>query len=235
MDLPNALSGLAGRVVCWDLDRTLGVFRPLGRDRAGPRAPGPEVGLRPHVREVIEALDEAGAIQVITTASTPDHAERALRRSGVRGRFRRIYTGDDLIPIYGQPTKDYALVANDFGLFGPEVGARMIVVGDTLTLDLPCNGPVFVWERGGANVSARVTLWILSTLAAAGGGDFLAGYRALNHAGGPPTALLGGELAAPLHSFILKLWEQSGTPVVSLLSEFDPLPLDPLPAERGGR
>lgn len=229
MDFEDTLQGLAGRVICWDLDRTLGVFRPLGRDRPGPRPPGPEVGLRPHVRETIEALDRAGAIHVLTTASTPEHAERALQRAGVRHRFRRIYTGTDLIPTYGVPTKDYALVARDFGLFGREGSARMIVIGDTLTIDLPANGPVFVWERGGANVSARLTLWILATLTAAGGGDFLAGYRALNRPGGPPTAFLGGELEAPTHTFILKLWEQSGVPVISLHSKHDPLPLEPLP------
>lgn len=229
----DALAGLAGKLVCWDLDRTLGIFRPLGRDRQGPRPPGPEVGLRPHVLEVIEALDEAGAIQVVTTASTPAHAEDALARAGVRQRFRRIYTGDELIPTYGLPTKDYVGVASDFGLFGPAVGARMIVIGDTLTLDLPVNGPVFVWERGGANVSARLTLWILTTLAAAGAGDLLAGYEALNRAQGTPTALLGGEPEAPASTFILKLWRQSGVPVVSLLSELEPLPLEPLRRREG--
>ncbi|MCB9753976.1 MAG: HAD family hydrolase [Myxococcales bacterium] len=241
MDHADAPRELAGRLVCWDLDKTLGVFRPLGAAPrpSGARPPGPEQGLRPHVLEVIDALDRAGAIQVITTASTPDHAERSLRRAGARRYFRRVYTGDDLVPIYGVPTKDYTRVAHDFGLFGPEVSARMIVIGDTLTLDLPTSGPVFVWERAGAHVSARLTLWILATLAAAGDGDFLAGYEAFNRAGGAPASLLGGELSlgdapgespgAGRRSFILKLWKQSGAPVISLLSELGPLPLEPLP------
>jgi hypothetical protein len=235
----EALAGLAGRLICWDLDRTLGVFRPLGRDRPGPPRPGPEIGVRARVREVIRALDGAGALQVITTASTPTHAEAALERAGIRGLFRRVYTGDDLISTYGPPCKDYRQVAHDFGLFGPEVGARMIVVGDTLTLDLPTGGPVFVWERAGTGVSAALTLWILATRAAAGGGDFRAGYRALNHEGGGEATLLGGELGAlsstpaPAPSFILKLWMQSGTPVVSLLSELPYAPLESLDGPDG--
>ena len=223
-------------LICWDLDKTLGIFRPLGRDRPGPRPPGPEQGLRPDVLEVISALDEAGALQVITTASTRAHAERSLQRAELRPYIRRVYTGEELVTVYGVPTKDYTGVAHDFGLFGPEVSARMIVIGDTITLDLPSNGPVFVWERAGARVSARLTLWILATLANAGAGDFLAGYNALNERERSPSALLGGELRgarveAP-ESFVLKLWVQSGTPVISLLSELDPRPLELLPPMR---
>ncbi len=105
MSTTPSLRALAGRVICWDLDKTLGIFRALGRDRPGPRPPGPEQGLRPHVLEVISSLDEAGALQVITTASTRAHAERSLRRAGLRQHVRRVYTGDELVAVYGAPNK----------------------------------------------------------------------------------------------------------------------------------
>src|SRR5437879_5532021 len=100
-------------VLCWDLDETLGFFRPvadellrtaeargdlglrrraphvlrelLARVGAASRAPPTgELRLREGIADVLAAFRERGFVQVVTTAAFREYAVSALERTGLR-------------------------------------------------------------------------------------------------------------------------------------------------------
>ncbi len=176
-------------VICWDLDETLGNFRPvadeliarmrpLGRIRTAlgfpPRAP---IELREGVPETLARLRDAGFVQVVTTGSLIDYAEHGLRRVGIRSFFAEVYGRDTIWEGWG---KSYATVRARFGT-PPE---RMLVIGDDFKKDRASDhlDTVMICDQLGLRKSASLIPPLVEALAGddADGCDFRAGWDRLH-------------------------------------------------------
>ncbi|MBL4849627.1 MAG: HAD family hydrolase [Planctomycetes bacterium] len=102
-------------LICWDLDETIGYFRPLGDEivaelRASqegllrrlwsrlvgpsevvPDPDAPPIRLRAGIDAALTRLGEAGFVQVVTTGSFEIYANRALERYGLRRHFADVF------------------------------------------------------------------------------------------------------------------------------------------------
>lgn len=145
-------------LICWDLDETLGYFRPLAGEimaefEAAQRglfgrllhlfkpSPPPEEVPPLRLREGIEAaltrLGEAGFVQVVTTGSFELYANRGLERTGLRHHFAEVYGRERVWEGRG---KVYAKVLEDFGV-APE---QVVIVGDSFERDRSSDYPGIV-------------------------------------------------------------------------------------------
>ncbi|MBU0532594.1 HAD family hydrolase [Candidatus Micrarchaeota archaeon] len=159
------MSCLQRRFICWDLDETLGRFRPEDEVRGTLR------GLTP----LLEGLGQNGCRHVITTASAAEYADYVLRKSGIRDQFEAIF--DCAILCQGESNKRYVPVAKHLGIADEEMIDRMIVVGNH-ELDIPDDiDLVTVLYRYAVYHDARVLDILFSVLLSSDSWD--EGYRRL--------------------------------------------------------
>ena len=140
-----------GRVICWDLDRTLISPEEPGRGR-----------FIPNLQPLVEALITRQIRNVITTASTGGHAELVLGSSGMKPLFGPIFELEDICDE--KKNKNYLPVAKALGIPGEEAPHRMLVVGDRMEdaaadLDL-----TFILHRMSEQCTADVYAIILHEL-----------------------------------------------------------------------
>lgn len=184
-------------MICWDLDETLGYFRPLAdelvaRYRAAqrgplerlghrlgllrepaPEGPGPPpVRAREGIGEVLAELQAAGFRQVLTTASFHEYAELALERVELRGYFDAVYGRETVWNGHG---KVYAEVLAAHGQSAREV----VIVGDDFRRDHAQDHPevVLVCQPDGLEQPAAPLLPVLRALLE--GGDVQAAFERL--------------------------------------------------------
>lgn len=176
------------KVICWDMDETLGIFKPIVAELAGEEVPrtrfNSDLGLTPGIRELLSTWKNQGYHQVITTGAGQLYTEEVLRRSQL-GRFmERVYTGTDWVTIkhdngevYGKP---YRRVGNEYGLSPDEMAHKMLVVGDDM-LDLPVNVPdlVLMLHHNYPYCHAQAVKLTTETILEHGAGSFIAGFEAL--------------------------------------------------------
>ncbi|MEW6036478.1 MAG: HAD family hydrolase [Candidatus Micrarchaeota archaeon] len=105
------------RYICWDLDETLGYFRPGKKSE-------PLKGLKP----LLERLQGEGMRHVVTTASPRIYAEAALRRTGLRGYIDAIFPDEVVVPK--NVHKRYLPVAKSLGIDRYYAPDRMLVIGN---------------------------------------------------------------------------------------------------------
>ena len=197
---------LHDKVICWDLDKTMGQFVTLSGQTSGTRA---------HIKQVLKILADLGATNVVTTFATKKDTEYAISSAGIKESISRVYSHTDLFLVDGDSlSKDYDVVSADFGVDQ----SSMVVVGDTFARDMPNNGSVFIYEPDALQYSAHVTRILIETLALAGNGDFRLGFDVLLqqekiHQTEPP-------------SFKADLF-MSKSPVVGVV-EFEKTVLDPM-------
>lgn len=159
-------SPLCDRIICWDMDGTLGNFVEL---------PGQKPVLRADLNAALQILSNLGAINVVTTFANPRDAESAILSHGIEN-ISRIFGYDELFSMKGgRLSKNYAKVAEEFGTDF----SSMIAVGNSFSRDMPGDGMVFVFEPEAAYYSAHVARIIIESLANTGNGDFVKGFHAL--------------------------------------------------------
>jgi haloacid dehalogenase-like hydrolase len=145
-------------LICWDLDETLGYFRPLAAEimaefedaqrgflgrlfhklSAKPPEPeGPPLRLREGIEAALTRLGEAGFVQVVTTGSFELYANRGLERCGLRHHFAEVYGRERVWEGRG---KVYAKVLEDFEA-KPE---QVVIVGDSFERDRSSDFPGIV-------------------------------------------------------------------------------------------
>lgn len=217
-------------LICWDMDETLGWFRPIGDvlvdEATRPRwrrlmdgwlgrapAPPPPIRVREGIADVLRDLRRAGFAQAVTTGGLPDYARRALADAGLATLVDGVFARDVIWDGWG---KRYQPVLERFGV-EPE---RTIIVGDDWKKDRGSDHPgmVLVCQPDGWQQPASLLAPVIEGLA--GGGSFSEGFERLFAAAAPGVvgrrAQLGGVSA------IVSRWgnEAKGdlTPVVSDLT-----------------
>jgi hypothetical protein len=170
-------------VICWDFDHTLFGFQstapatvPAVRD---PLFAG--FGVRTGIEQTLERLGRQGYVSDITTGGSLEYVTRALEAAGAADllrQFAHIFPRDAISVGTG---KLYRPVAQAHGLSDEAASARVIVIGD-LTDDEPADlaGVVLVRQPNGHLQNSRVVEDLITTVRAAGNGDFYAGFGVLH-------------------------------------------------------
>lgn len=136
-------------LICWDLDETLGWFRPCAEellDRLAEQQRGwlartlgklrpaavseerPPVIVRPGIGDALARLGAAGFTQVVTTGSFRDYALIGLEKTGLREHFAEVFGREEVWDGHG---KRYAEVLARFGV-EPQ---QALIVGDSYRRD----------------------------------------------------------------------------------------------------
>jgi beta-phosphoglucomutase-like phosphatase (HAD superfamily) len=192
-------------VICWDLDETLGYFRPVAEDlmarlraeqrglvvRLGERilrlvrreeeaAPNPagEVRLREGIREVLSSLRADGFRQVVTTGSFEAYARLGLERTGLLEFFDDVYGRERVWDGWG---KVYQPVLDAYGL----PPAEIVIVGDSFKRDRAADHQqvVLICQPEGLDEPAGPLLPLIRRLGE--GGSFAQGFERLLSAARP--------------------------------------------------
>lgn len=157
---------LCDRIICWDMDGTLGNFVPL---------PGQKPALRADINAALQILSNLGAVNVITTFASPKDAESAVKSHNISN-ISRIFGHDEMFSMKGNSlSKNYSKVAEHFGADF----SSMIAVGNSFGRDMPGDGMVFIFEPEAVYYSAHVARIIIESLAVAGNGNFVQGFNTL--------------------------------------------------------
>ncbi|MFH0884316.1 MAG: HAD family hydrolase [Candidatus Micrarchaeota archaeon] len=105
------------RYICWDMDETLGFFRPGKKSEFVKGLPA-----------LLEELQGKGVRHVITTASPPLYANLALERTSAGRLFDAIFASDIVCP--DNRYKRYAPVAERLGISSHDSVDSMLVIGN---------------------------------------------------------------------------------------------------------
>lgn len=171
---------LAEKVICWDLDGTLGEFYATYARMNGFQSSRRD-GLKPGIMEALNRLSVLGFTHVVTTIAPEKQALKALEDSRLLDFFTAIFCEEQILR---DDRKDYSVVAKAFGIQADDYRRRLIAVGDTLPLDIN-DGGVFIWEPDSPYHTAAVTLALIKLISETGNGDFLFGFRTVfSKAGG---------------------------------------------------
>lgn len=111
------------RYLGWDLDETVGLFRPGSRIRAVE-------GMRP----LLESLQRRNCRHVITTAADERYTREGLREAGLEGSFDAVF--DSSFVLRGGAGKAYGAVVRELQLPRNEAEDRMVLVGNS-EMDIP--------------------------------------------------------------------------------------------------
>ena len=168
------------RVIAWDLDETLGNFRPIGYEMMGKEMPSfiEPTSIRYGISDLLSELSEAGYRHYVTTSGTGEYAWGALTQTGLIKNFTEVFGREAVSNPYGG--KLYRPVIESENMTDDEARSNMIVVGDAPG-DIPADveGLVFVRQDAGHKYDALVVREILVTLLEAGKGSFKTGFEKL--------------------------------------------------------
>ena len=142
---------MKSRFIFWDLDETLGYFRP-GRKTETLKGIGP----------MLEKLQKEGCMHIVTTFAPTSYAESGLRKAGVRGMFDAVFGDDILDPaLYN---KQYARITERLGIAREDAAHDVMVVGNT-ERDIPGDlNLVTILHPGALMYSAEVLGSVISRL-----------------------------------------------------------------------
>lgn len=143
--------GGRGRVICWDLDETIGFFRDY-REMHVMRGIGP----------LLDRMSCSGARHVVTTAASREHAEYALGYFSLTRHFEGIFARDSICDA--DFNKFYAPVAESLGIAPDEAEHRILVIGN-LPRDSPADlDIVFFFHPQGFRYDQSIPESVLSLL-----------------------------------------------------------------------
>lgn len=177
------------KIICWDLDDTLGSFRDIISARSGGGFPNPEdsYSLRCDIIKTLNRMMNTGCRHVVTSSAKLDYSEKVLKVVCLDAYFEHVLGRNSVTEgIWG---KKYAPVAELYNLDEAAAVARMIVIAN-MPSDEPVDiGIVFVHDRRDLSESALVYEKIVERLWDAGAGDFTKGFEALIGTGKRTTCL----------------------------------------------
>lgn len=167
------------RIVCWDLDETLGCFRPAEANRFMRHLPEKR-GVVPGMKPLLEDLSSDGCVNVVTTGAPAGYAEAALDKYGLSGYFESVFDYSIVCP--GNGFKRYRPVAERFGISESEIPDRIIAIGNE-DRDIPKDLPVvFVYHPMSMKFDASPLRMVLEALGREG--SWRRGFRSLDTIGG---------------------------------------------------
>jgi len=164
---------MAERLICWDLDETLGYFRraeydfleALFRKKKWCRKPewfrkiDPEklgqVTLTQNIKETLANLQEMGFVHVLTTGALDGYVPYLLERTGLSGFLDRTFTKKDVWDMFG---KKYLPVLDAYA--DRVERENVMIVGNDYSKDRPSDylDIVMVYEM---DCCKKDSLWLL--------------------------------------------------------------------------
>ena len=169
---------LKGKVICWDMDETIGYFWPLFNrffNFNSPEIDNNPLVLRYGIKEILKFLSDSGAKNILTSAGDEEYVTEAMATSGLTNSFDEIFTGDQIFVGYG---KLYLPVAKRMGLSQSQALSDMIVVGDSdhdQPADIP--GMLFLYHPKGYLYDAELPKSLITFILTVGNGDFVRGFE----------------------------------------------------------
>jgi len=143
------------RIICWDLDETLGKFRD-------PQKMSLTKGILP----VLDKLRSFGTRQVITTAASRGHAQLVLTSFNIGHYFDALFSFDQICDPSPESgfNKHYLPVAVYFGISPTQASHDMISIGNhsrdaPADLDFP-----FIFRPYGSSYDASLFIPLISRL-----------------------------------------------------------------------
>ena len=176
------------KLAVWDLDETLGAFRPIRSEFIGCTPPfSGDLGLTYGIKELLEKLEDGGFVHAVATVGGPtDYANLVLDRTKLAPYFQDRVFGKELIKDYDSRCgwrKNYWQIAEALGFSDGEIPANMVVIGDDQGRDRPMDRdrplPVFI-NHNCYQYDAAVIEIILKQLLEKGEGDFSLGFECLS-------------------------------------------------------
>lgn len=170
------------KVVCWDLDGTLGEFADKLENPLASAAPvlNQPLEIRHGIKELLDTLCSKGYMNFVTTTATLEYTHAVLRKTGLRRYFQDILPRDVVHNDDVAHGKLYRPVADWVGFSNEQAAADMIVIGDgpgDRPMDL--DGVVFlegIWSL----FDSRVTALMLEKLDTLGGGNYRKGFEVMH-------------------------------------------------------
>ena len=160
------------KIICWDLDETLGGFRNLDPELKELGLPW---GVRHGIHESLARLSAEGFTHVVATSSVEDYAETILKLTGLRDHFAAIFDRETMSKTdWG---KTYRPIADHFGLSEEAALERMLVVGDRSS-DKPIDiNIVFIEHEDGYRYDAVLVQRLIAALLRPGDGSLRSGFE----------------------------------------------------------
>lgn len=153
------------KYICWDFDRTLGLFAPPGETSEESENEDEPLGSRFGMRETLVSLSGRGYRHLITTANPLEYPMKKLEMTDFEQYIERIFGMFELMKDGGRG-KNYDIVRQYLEWTKEEAIARMLVVGDNdFEQDIPYNLPIlFINQDYGYRYDAKVIDLILKRL-----------------------------------------------------------------------
>jgi hypothetical protein len=179
------------KIMCWDMDETLGHFRPLAYEILGEEVPNflDPTTLRHGIKQTLETLAQKGFVHYVTTSAPENIARNALTRTGISGSFedvlgRDLVMGELWVRQDGYSStiggKNYSEVAQKQGLTPEQASSQMITIGDRQTdrpLDL--EGVVFLEQGACYHYDSAIVEQVVDELLRRGAGDIRKGFDSI--------------------------------------------------------
>ena len=167
------------KIICWDLDETLGFFRNLVSIRSGREYPGPDDSyvLRKDIIKTLNRMISKGYKHVVTSSAKLEYSEKVLGAVCLDSYFDRVFGRNHVTDgIWG---KKYLPAAEFYQLDETEAGSQIMIIAN-MASDEPIDiDPVFVHDQRGLGESALVYEEIADMLWMRGDGSFKRGFQAL--------------------------------------------------------
>ncbi|HZU95086.1 MAG TPA: HAD family hydrolase [Planctomycetota bacterium] len=178
---------MAETVICWDLDETLGFFRPVANELLANAAARGDLGvsrrlealvgeflgarpapaplrLREGIADLLAAVRERGIRQVVTTGAFREYALLGLEKAGLAPLFDAVFSREALWDELAGG-KRYTPVLERFA-----VGAdRILIIGDDFKKDRASDhmDAVMICDQDGLDHPAAMLLPVIEALTAA--------------------------------------------------------------------
>ena len=171
------------KIICWDLDETLGFFRDLTSARNGLGFPSTDDSytLRKDIIKTLNRLLDKGYRHVVTSSAKQSYTERVLHAVCLDAYFEQIF-GRKIVTdgIWG---KKYLPAAELFKLNDDEAISNMLIVAN-MPSDEPVDIPiVFIFDKRPIEESALTYETMAETLWKEGEGSFTRGFEVFFESG----------------------------------------------------
>jgi hypothetical protein len=177
------------RIICWDLDETLGFFRDIVsvRDKLDSPDPDDAYVLRTDILSTLNHFMDNGYRHVVTSSGKQRYSEGIVHAVCLDAYFDRIFGRKHVSNgIWG---KEYAPASDFFELSEDEACAQMLTIAN-LGCDEPTDiGIVFIHDERDLEESARVYETITETLWTLGEENFRLGFDKLFETGAKMACL----------------------------------------------
>jgi len=170
------MKNIEQRVICWDLDETLGSFTRIAwhMQEIKPERWMSPVLIRRGLKPLLRTLTHEGFTHVVTTSGMQEYAEQALTRTGLRHYFLEVYGRESVsLDRWG---KYYQCVADRMGFSEYDMRSRALVIGDAPG-DQPMDIAGLVFLHLSPRVGVEVVKPLTETLLRNGEGSFLEGFE----------------------------------------------------------